>query len=190
MRQLWGASAIALVCLAGVAEARFTCESVARRGDLDPGGAVFNNKFDEAVAVNAAGDVLFVARAGSNQQTLYRYPNGGPNSVIARVADPAPGGSAFGHFAGGCFGRPSINGAGVAAFFAKLTLPGQGVFVDVAGTLEKAAQTTDAAPGTGGFFVAFPSVSLINDANEVAFVGTIDLGSSGIFLYDADTDVL
>jgi hypothetical protein len=189
MKQRWGAGALAIACFAGMAEASFTCESVARRGDLDPDGAAFSNKFDEAVAVNAAGEVLFVGRAGESQQTLYRYPNGGPNAVIARVGDPAPGGSAFGHFAGGCFGRPSVNTAGVAAFFAKLALPGQGVFVDVAGTLEKAAQTTDPAPG-GGFFVAFPSVSLINDANEVAFVGTIDLGSSGIFRYDADTDAL
>ena len=50
---------------------------------------------------------------------------------------------------------------------------GQGVFVDVGGVLEKAAQTTDASPG-GGTFVDFPSASEINDASAVAFVANVN----------------
>lgn len=189
MKHEWRTVALALALSAGVAEARFTCTSVARRGDLDPGGFPFQNKFDEQTAVNGSGDVVFVARSGSNPQYLYRYPNGGPNSVIARVGDPAPGGSTFGQFAKGTFGGPSINSAGVVAFKARLALPGEGVFVDDGGTLEKAARNTDPSPG-GGFFVSFPSVAAIDDSNEVAFTAIVDLGPSGIFRYDADTDAL
>jgi hypothetical protein len=189
MRHEWRAVALALALWTGVAEARFTCTSVARRGDLDPSGAAFQNKFDEQTAVNGAGDVVFVARSGSNQQFLYLYPNGGSSSIIARVGDPAPGGSTFGQFAKGTFGGPSINTAGLVAFKARLALPGEGVFVDVGGVLEKAARNTDAAPG-GGFFVSFPSVAAINDSDEVVFTGVVSDGPSGIFRYDADTDTL
>jgi hypothetical protein len=133
--------------------------------------------------------VLFVARAGVQKQTLYRYANGGPSSIVARERDAAPGGSAFGRFAAGSFGRLSLNASGNAAFFARLALPGSGVFVQMGGTLEKAAQTTDPSPA-GGFFTSFPSVSAIDDANEVAFVGLVDTGHNGIFRYDAIADIL
>lgn len=186
------ARALGLVVSLGVAttaHAGFTCSSVARRGDVDPAGEVFSNRFDEKVAVSPSGDVLFIGSAGGQRQALYRYRNVGPNGIIARDGDPAPGGSAFGNFAGSRFGRLSINSAGNAAFIARLALPGEGVFVDVGGALEKAARTTDLSP-SGGFFVSFPSVSAINDANEVAFIGLTDIGPSGIFRYDADTNLL
>jgi len=173
----------------GVAEARYTCDVVARRGDLDPGGLAFSNRFEEPLGVNAAGTVAFVARAGIAKQTIYRYPNGGPNSVVARVGDPAPGGSAFGRFVAGSRGSVSINTAGNIGFYADVTLPGNGVFVDVGGTLEKAAQKTDPTPN-GGFFLTIPSVSNLNDANEIAFVATVNVAPNGVFLYDADTNAL
>jgi hypothetical protein len=189
MRHIWSAAALVTALWIGVADARYTCDVVARRGDLDPDGFAFTNKFEEQTGVNAAGDVTFIARAGNLQQALYRYPNVGASSVIARVGDPAPGGSAFTRFGASCFGTPSMNTAGTVAFVARLAIPGQGVFVDVGGTLEKAAQTTDASPG-GGTFVDFPSVSEINDAGQVAFNANVSGGPSGIFLYDSTLNTL
>jgi hypothetical protein len=173
----------------GIAEARYTCTSIVRRGDIDPGTQAFTNKFEEPTGVNAAGDLVFIGRAGKQQQTVYSYPNGGPNRVVARVADPAPGGSAYSRFAAGSFGSVSVNTSGNIAFFAKLTLPGDGIFIDVGGTVEKAAQTTDPTPN-GGFFLSMPSVSNINHVNEVAFVANVNGAPNGIFAYAANLNAL
>lgn len=173
----------------GTASAAYTCAVVAKRGDLDPGGFPFSNKFDERVAINESGDTVFVGRAGKNQQALYLYPGVGPNVVIARVGDPAPGGSAFGKFARGTFGNLSINTPGDVAFVGRLTLPGDGVFVRDGGVLEKAAQTADASP-SGGTFLSFPSLSALRDNGRVLFVANVSGGPSGIFQYDASVDVL
>ncbi len=173
----------------GAVSATYTCAVVAKRGDLDPGGFPFSNKFDERVAINESGDTLFVGRAGKNQQALYLYPGVGPNTVIARVGDPAPGGSAFGKFARGTFGNLSLNTPGDAAFVGRLTLPGEGVFVLDGGVLEKAAQTADLSP-SGGTFLSFPSLSTIRDTGEVIFVGNVTGGPSGIFQYSAVSNLV
>jgi len=175
--------------MAAAAQAATTCTTVARRGDLDPVGASLSSRFDEQVAVNGAGDVVFVGRAKGQRAALYRYPNSGPAGIVARSGDPAPGGSAFGRFRTTAATRLSLNSFGDAAFLARIALPGEAIVVDAGGVLEKAAQTTDPSPA-GGFFVSFPAVSALNDAREIAFVGISDTGPSGIFRYDADTDAL
>lgn len=180
---------LSLTAPTGSAQAAFTCEAVARRGDTDPVGDVFTNRFDDRVAVNASGDTLFIGRAGANPQTLYRYTAGGSGEIIASMGDPAPGGSTFKRFCSRSFGHLAINFQGDAAFLAKLALPGEGVFVRVGDTLVKAAQTTDLASPAGEPFVSFPSVSTIRDSGEVYFVGVLGGGSSSIFRYDSAADV-
>jgi hypothetical protein len=187
MRHPLRAALLVSTLMLGVAEARYTCTVVVRRNDIDPGGFAFTNRFEESLGVNAAGDVAFVGRAGTPKQTIYRYPNVG-RTASSRVGDPSPGGSSFGRFVASSRGRISINTPSNVGFCADVTLPGGGVFVDVAGVLEKAAQTTDATPN-GGFFLAFPSVSNLDDSNEIAFVATVNGAPNGVFRYDPDTNV-
>jgi hypothetical protein len=111
MRHSLRAAALVSMLTLGVAEARYTCTSIVRRGDADPETQVFTNKFEEPTGVNAAGDLGFIGRAGKQQRTVYSYPNAGTATVVARVADPAPGGSAYSRFAASSFGSVSINPA-------------------------------------------------------------------------------
>jgi len=170
-----------VLLIAPAARAGFPCESVAIRGDLDPAGDPFTNKFDERVGVNAAGDVVFVGRAGKKQQALYLYEDGGPSTIVAADGQVAPGGATFMRFGKSAFGDVSINTAGDVAFFAKLSV-GEGIFIRDGGVLKKIAQTGDASPG-GGTFRTFPSVSQLNDVFGVSFVATVDGGPSGLFAY-------
>lgn len=184
-KRLTGLLGCAFALAAGAAQAApYTCSAVAIRGNLDPDGFAFTNKFYPPVAVNTDGDVAFVGRARTQQQALYKYEDGGPNSVIARIGQPAPGGSSFMRFGSTAFGNVSMNTAGNVAFISRLSLPGEGIFVLDGGTLEKAVQTTDAAPG-GGAFLSFPSVSQLDDSETVFFVANVDGAPSGIFSYDA-----
>ncbi len=178
-----------MLATSGTAGAAYTCSVVAKRGDLDPGGSQYSNKFDGRVAINESGDTVFVGRAGGFQQALYLYPGVGANVMIARVGNAAPGGSAFAKFARGTFANPSINTPGDVAFTARLTIPGDGVFVRDGGVLEKAAQTADVSP-SGGTFLTIPSLSAIRDSGQVLFVATVSGGPSGIFQYDAGTNNL
>lgn len=179
-------SLAALLSASSAAHAAFPCESIAIRGDVDPEGDPFTNKFDERVGVNGAGDVVFVGRAGTKQQAVYLYEDGGPHTIVAQLGEPAPGGSSFMRFGKASFGDLSINTDGDVAFFARLALPGAGVFVRDDGVLQKVAQTGDTSPA-GGTFDTFPSVSQLNDSDRLLFVAGVDGGPDGIFAWDDGT---
>jgi len=168
------------------ADAQFSCSTVARAGQADPDGPVFGNRFRDEVAINAAGDAGFVARAGGARDKLYFYPGAGAGQVVARADGPAPGGAAF--RSQRTFFFPSMNDAADIAFLAHLVV-GQGVFVRDGGVLEAGATRSQASPG-GGVFDSFPMVGDIDAASQVAFVARVTDGPGGVFLYASATDSL
>lgn len=167
----------------GAGALTFTCSTVARRGQLDPSGAVLKDRYDSP-AINGQGDVAFVGYAAGAPRRLYLYPSVGAASVVAQPGDAAPGGGSFKRFR-----TVSINDAAEVGFHAKLAA-GEGVFVGSADGVTKAAATGDASP-PGGAFDVFPAVSRVNGAGDVAFTARVGGGPSGVFLYDASaTSVL
>jgi hypothetical protein len=155
----------------------FTCSTVARRGDLDPAGAAFKNRYDSP-AINGAGDVAFVAYAQSAPRRLYYSPSAGAPAVVAQQGGVAPNGGSY-----KAFRTVSLNDAGAVAFHATLA-SGEGVFAGPVGGVAKAAVTGDASPA-GGAFNRFPAQSRVNAAGDVAFTAQVEGGPNGVFLYDA-----
>ena len=153
-RALRAVATVALVALASSASAlTFTCEGVARKGGMDPAGAVFTGKFGDqrrgGPAINAAGDVTFFAAPRGAGRRLYLYPAVGAPSILAEESAAARGGGTFKRFQ-----WPSINDAGDVGFFAELGF-GEGVFIKpAAGSLFQVARTGNPAPG-GGMFAGF-----------------------------------
>lgn len=186
LRILLPAAALLVATLSGTAHAQFACSTVARAGQLDPDGLVYGNVFRDEVAVNDAGDAVFVARANGARDKLYFYPSLGAGQVVARADGPAPNGGTF--RSQRCFFSLSVNDADDVAFFAQL-VSGQGVFVRDGGSLETAAVRSQASPG-GGVFDAFPFVGDIDGASRVPFVATVDGGSGGVFVYDSTSNAV
>jgi hypothetical protein len=186
LRTLLPAAALLVTALSAPADAQFTCSTVARAGQLDPDGLVFGNIFRDEVAVNGAGDAVFVARANGSRDKLYFYPAAGAGEVVARADGPAPSGGTF--RSQRAFFSLSVNDADDVAFFAEL-VSGQGVFVRDGGTLETGAVRSQASPA-GGVFDSFPMVGDINAASQVPFVAAVDGGPSGVFVYDATSNVV
>jgi hypothetical protein len=181
LRTLLPAAALLVAALSGTAHAQFSCSTVARAGQLDPDGLVYGNVFRDEVAVNDAGDAVFVARANGARDKLYFYPGAGAGQVVARADGPAPNGGTF--RSQRSFFSLSVNDADDVAFFAQL-VSGQGVFVRDGGSLETAAVRSQASPA-GGVFDSFPFVGDIDAASRVPFVATVDGGTSGVFVYDS-----
>ena len=167
----------------------FTCEAVARSKVPDPAGAPFANRFGNArlggPQINAAGDIVFFARAKNAPRRLYLYPGAGAASVLAEDGGAEPGGGVFTQFE-----SPSINDAGDVGFFGDLE-EGEGVFIhEAGGTMVTVASTGDPVPG-GGSVDQIAAVSRINSAGDLAFVATIAGGPpNGVFAYDASTTSL
>jgi hypothetical protein len=154
----------------------FTCSTVARQHQTDPDGAEFKSRF-EHLAINGAGDVVFLARAP--KRNLYLYPNAGSPVVAIPYGSPAPGG---GGFSDEFF--VSINEGGDIGFHGRLYLGGEGVYVRKAsGTIVKAANSTDTSPG-GGAYHEFPSNSRVNAAGHIAFAALVNGGPHGVFLFN------
>jgi len=180
MQRALAAAALAawlLVETTAAAALTFTCSTVVRRGQPDPSNALFKDRFDSP-AINGQGDVAFVAYPDAAPRRLYLYPGGGGASVAAEEDGAAPGGGSFQRFR-----SVSINDASELAFHARLGA-GEGVFTGPAGGLVKAAVTGDPSPA-GGAFAAFPALSRVNAAGDVAFTAQVGGGPNGVFLYDA-----
>lgn len=186
LRTLVPAAALLVAALSGTAHAQFACSTVARAGQLDPDGLVYGNVFRDEVAVNDAGDAVFVARANGARDKLYFYPSAGAGQVVARADGPAPSGGAF--RSQRAFFSLSVNDADDVAFFAQL-VSGQGVFVRDGGSLETAAVRSQASPA-GGVFDSFPFVGDIDAASRVPFVATVDGGAGGVFVYDSTANAV
>lgn len=186
LRTLLPAAALLVTALSGTADAQFSCSTVARAGQLDPDGLVYGNVFRDEVAVNDAGDAVFVARANGARDKLYFYPSLGAGQVVARAEGPAPNGGTF--RSQRSFFSLSVNDADDVAFFAQL-VSGQGVFVRDGGSLETAAVRSQASPA-GGVFDSFPFVGDIDGASRVPFVATVDGGSGGVFVYDSASNAV
>lgn len=170
------------------AAAQFTCSTVARSGQNDPGGFTFVKRFTD-LDINQGGDVVFLARASGVQPRLYLYPGVGAPSVVVTAGDVAPNALLYQKFAKAGLRALSINDAGDIAFWAKLG-GGEGVFVrESGGSIEIAAASTNVSPG-GGTFATFPSVSRLDSSPVAAFVATVQGGPDGIFQYDAGTNTL
>ena len=180
------AAAFLLAVFATAADAQPSCSTVARGGQLDPDGQFYSNTFRSEVAINSAGNAMFVARPYGARDKLYFYPSAGAAQVIARADGPAPNGGTF--RSQRAFLSLSVNDLDDLAFSAHL-VSGDGVFLRDGGVLEAAAMRSQAAP-SGGVFEAFPMVGAIDAASRVPFVARIAGGADGAFVYDSSTDVL
>ena len=181
--------------------APLTFQQIALTGDVAPdaGGAEFN--FFNAPALNAAGDVAFLAglRTGDSGPTV-DFTNdsaifgptpsaGGGLGIVARAGDPAPdaGGAEF-----NSFGSPALNAAGDVAFAAFLrtgetgpTVTGsnnQAIFGPTpsgGGGLGIVAREDDPAPDAGGAEFSLLSDVSLNTAGDVAFRAVLRTGDTG-----------
>jgi hypothetical protein len=139
-----------------------------RRGDGATDGALLGvgNGWTSFVgpAVNASGATAFY---GTQQDGDYGiYVRDGSGGVIPI----AEGGATLVSFTN----RPAINEAGTAAFSARRTGGGDGIFSGRGGQLTTIADTSGVFSGVG------PAVS-INAAGRVAFIAFLDAGGSGLF---------
>lgn len=173
----------AVAAMSQPAAAQYTCESVAVRGETDPDGSFFSNRFRNESAINSAGDALFISRPLGEKDHLYLYENGGASSVVAEGSAPAPLPGAT--FTARPFNYPSLNDAGDLAFWGRMVSQGEGVFVRASGgALSVAARTSEAAPG-GGVFDTFPRVAETNATGTVAFLATTLGGPpEAVYTYD------
>lgn len=179
-------SYLLVVVLPAPVSAAFTCSTVARRLNSDPAALQFTNKFASEVATNSSGDTLFVARPAKAPYSMYLYPSGGGDEIVATAGTLGPPGASF--KTGKAFSSISLNDGGDLGFEARLAGGDDAVVVrESGGAMELGARTGDLAP-TPGVFTSFRSVSGINNSSVVAFVAEVFGGASGVFVYDATTD--
>src|SRR5262245_58490785 len=166
-------SALALAAAAiGVARpaAPSSCSTVAFDGQAPPADAgnanpnshPLSKTFDSEVAVNLAGDTVFVAPPIGLPDRLYLYRHGllSLGEAVAIGGEPAPNSKVFRKT--GVFRKVSINDSGDLAFSASLLFNSQALFVRKnGGALQTAADIETASPA-GGVFESFPAVSMIN----------------------------
>jgi len=192
-----GLAMAALVLSAAGADAQgtFSCSTVVAQGQYEPGSTdfQFSKSFGDDAVVNAAGDVVFSAspRAAltKRNQAIYLFPNGGTGEVVVRQGDPAPGGGTFSSVARNCFSAPCLTDDGDLAFAAHL-LVGEGLFARQSGSgLQTVVRSGDASPA-GGFFEAFPRLAGCTSSADMVFVGTVEGGADGLFVWDAGADAV
>jgi len=168
-----------------------TLRLVVASGQAAPGGGSFN-RFDVSsqpivAPVNSRGQVAFyasVARAKANEgiflATALRI------TKVAAVGDAVPGGGVLSEFAR--HPLPSLNDAGKIAFGA--TVAGaratEGIFLAADDRLKAIALSGTDAPGVrNGTFIEFDA-PVLNNRDEIAFVGTVRRGREtlqALYLY-------
>ena len=144
---------------------------VALSGSAAPGVASGTVAGLDAPAINARGDVAFLAtvrRGRESTEALLLATRGQLQKIVAQ-GDPAPAG---GTFAG--FGPPAINREGAVAFGAAIegkAVPG-GIFVWKGGQLRMVLGAGDETP-IGGIFAKFSERLGLSDAGAIAFHGLL-----------------
>jgi hypothetical protein len=138
----------------------------------------------DAPAINARGDVAFLATVRRGRETLdaVLVSTRGQLQKIVMQGDPAPAG---GMFAG--FGPPVLNRDGTVAFGAAIegrAVPG-GIFVWKAGQLRMVLGAGDETP-IGGIFAKFSERLGFSDQGTIAFHGQLKAApvAAGIFALD------
>jgi hypothetical protein len=158
-----------------------TLRLVVASGQAAPGGGSFN-RFDVSsqpivAPVNSRGQVAFyasVARAKANEGIFLATAS--RITKVAAVGDAVPGGGVLSEFAR--HPLPALNDAGKVAFGA--TVAGaratEGIFLVADDRLKAIALTGTDAPGVrNGTFVEFDA-PVLNNRDEIAFVGTVRRG--------------
>jgi len=158
-----------------------TLRLVVASGQAAPGGGSFN-RFDVnsqpiVAPVNSRGQVAFyasVARAKANEGIFLATAS--RITKVAAVGDAVPGGGVLSEFAR--HPLPALNDAGKIAFGA--TVAGaratEGIFLAADDRLKAIALTGTDAPGVrNGTFVEFDA-PVLNNRDEIAFVGTVRRG--------------
>ena len=158
-----------------------TLRLVVASGQAAPGGGSFN-RFDVnsqpiVAPVNSRGQVAFyasVARAKANEGIFLATAS--RITKVAAVGDAVPGGGVLSEFAR--HPLPALNDAGKIAFGA--TVAGaratEGIFLATDDRLKAIALTGTDAPGVrNGTFVEFDA-PVLNNRDEIAFVGTVRRG--------------
>lgn len=125
----------------------------------------------DAPAINARGDVAFLASIRRGRETIEAVllSTGGRLQKIVAQGDPAPAGGAF---AG--FGPPALNREGTVAFGAAVegkAVPG-GIFAARAGQLRMLLGAGDETP-VGGIFAKFSERLGLDDRGAIAFHGLL-----------------
>jgi hypothetical protein len=148
---------------AGVSVFRYDNGTFTRIAD---NSSFFEGFANNLLAINDAGSVAFFSRfplsTGQNEGLFV-----GNGASVITIAETG------GIFTGLHDRRPSINGAGQAAFGADLAGGGQGIFVGSGGSLQSIADTN-------GVYAGFQA-PVINDRGQVAFWTTLKAGGGGIF---------
>jgi hypothetical protein len=144
---------------------------VALTGNPAPGMASSVLAGLDSPAVNARGDVVFLATIRRGRETVdaIMASAGGTLRKIAAQGDPAPAGGTF-----AAFGPPVINARGAVAFAAVVegkAVPG-GLFVASGERIQMVAGAGDETPA-GGIFAKFSERIALNDAGVVAFHGML-----------------
>jgi hypothetical protein len=150
-------------------------------GDPSPFGGTFSGFFGGTFfgpAINAAGDVLFVADVhnGSSPRGLFLYDAGAGQIIkIAAVGDPSPIGGTF-----GAVGPGSINDQGDVVFLASpVGSINSNIFLWHTGVTTKVAAIGDPAPG-GGVYSLLGTESLgFADGTSIPVGPLPDINNNG-----------
>ena len=158
-----------------------TLRLVVASGQAAPGGGSFN-RFDVnsqpiVAPVNSRGQVAFyasVARAKATEGIFLATVSG--ITKAAAVGDAVPGGGVLSEFAR--HPLPALNDAGKVAFGANVAgaRATEGIFLAADNRLKAIALSGTDAPGVrNGTFVEFDA-PVLNNRDEIAFVGTVRRG--------------
>jgi hypothetical protein len=151
--------------------ARRRLRAVAVAGGPAPGVASGTLAALDAPAINARGDVAFLAtvrRGRESMEAIYLRAGERLSKIVAQ-GDPAPAGGAFGGF-----GPPALNDKGAVAFAAVVdgrAVPG-GVFIASRQGVRMLTGAGDEAP-TGGIYAKFSERLALNDNGAVAFTAML-----------------
>ena len=148
-------------------------------------------------ATFAFADLIAVAPRGVDHgAAIYLYSGGSVTPVVKSGQQANATGGTFATALGQGIEHPSINKNRDVALLAAIQsgTAEHGIFLYSGGSVSKVALKGDPAPGITGSFHFFPEISL-NDTKSVAFLGTVDTGSTdsqkrfanGLFLSSAAT---
>ncbi len=157
-------------------------------GDSAPGGGTFSILFNDTVAINDTGDIVFSANlvGGTVPDGIWVARNGGIEKVVLE-GDVAPGSG--GHVYGtAALGIESaflgLDANGNAAFTSYLDDGRRGLFSEGLGALHAVALSGDVAPGTGGLTYQGVLKWTLNESGQTAFIAQLSNFTDAIFAED------